>query len=192
MKVRTRIGLLLLGVVAIFVAGLAFLRLYDRLAFQRIAAAREEERRRSLESFLERWSEPLQTFVAYFTTWDRMVSALDQRDGAWIGSNVPESTLSTYRAHPVWAYCADEKLLFTRNLLYSEKINNVPLEAAALHQAMQDGKSCHFFAETPHGLMEIAGATVHPSADASRLTPGRGYLFAGRLWAKTDLQEISL
>lgn len=192
MKVRTRIGLLLLGVVATFVVGLAFLRLYDRHAFQRIAAAREEERRHSLENFLQRWSEPLQTFVAYFSEWDRMVAALDKRDSGWIETNVPESTLSTYHAHAVWAYCADEKLLFARNLLYSEKINSVPLEAAAFHQAMQDGKSCHFFAETPLGLMEIAGAAVHPSSAVSPLAAGRGYLFAGRLWAKTDLEEISL
>jgi signal transduction histidine kinase/CheY-like chemotaxis protein len=134
----------------------------------------------------------LQTFVAYFSAWDRMVSALDKRDSGWIEANVPESTLSTYRAHAIWAYCADEKLLFTRNLLYSEKINHVPLQAAALHQVLQDGKSCHFFAETPHGLMEIAGGAVHPSADASRLTPSRGYLFAGRLWARTDVEEMSL
>src|SRR3954463_15559794 len=150
MKVRTRIGLLLLGVVATFVAGLAFLRLYDRHAFQRISAAREEERRHSLESFLQRWSEPLQTFVSYFSAWDRMVAALEKRDSAWLEANLPESTLSTYRAHAVWAFCADEKLFFTRNLLYSEKINSVPLDAAALHRTLQDGKSCHFFAETPH------------------------------------------
>jgi sensor domain CHASE-containing protein len=65
MKVQTKITLLLLIVVAIFIAGLGAFRLYDRSKFARIAADREIERKQSFERFLEKDGEPLDTLARY-------------------------------------------------------------------------------------------------------------------------------
>jgi hypothetical protein len=44
---------------------------------------------------------------------------------------------------------------------------------------------------TSAGLMEIRGATIHPTTDPERQTPPQGYFFAGRLWNKDFLGELS-
>jgi hypothetical protein len=44
---------------------------------------------------------------------------------------------------------------------------------------------------TAGGLMEIYGATIHPTEDSARKTPPRGYLFAGRLWNDRFVGEMA-
>ncbi|MEY2560089.1 MAG: hypothetical protein QOG51_504, partial [Verrucomicrobiota bacterium] len=65
MKVQTKITLLLLVVVATFMAGLWAFRVYDRHKFARIAAERENERKQSFDAFLKKDGEPLQTLAEY-------------------------------------------------------------------------------------------------------------------------------
>jgi signal transduction histidine kinase/CheY-like chemotaxis protein len=192
MNVRTKLGLLLFAVVATFIAGLTGVKLYDGIQFRRVTAARAEERERSFDEFLHHWSEPLQIFVKYFGIWDDLVTAIERSDAKWAHTNMGESTLVSYRAHAVWAYKKDGTLAFTRNLLYSDSIPDVPLPAGMIPQLLDATGGCHFFAKTALGIMEIRGTTVRPSREAAAPAQPRGYFFAGRLWSNSELKEMSL
>src|SRR5688500_19459053 len=107
MKVRTKIALLLFLVVATFVAGLTAVKINDRQRFREVAAAREEERQRSVDELVRDWTEPLATFVKEFTTWDQMGEAIARVNPDWIGANLHDHTLNSYKAHVIWAYRPD-------------------------------------------------------------------------------------
>src|SRR5882762_1289798 len=117
MKVQTKITLLLLAVVAIFMAGLWAFRAVDQQKFRKITADRLVEAKRSFEAFLEKDGEPLETLADYDTNWDNMVQAIQTRNTKWLSENVSDETLVGYKAYAVWIYRPDTTLVYSRNAI---------------------------------------------------------------------------
>src|SRR2546423_14713470 len=85
MKVQTKITLLLVAVIAVFVAGLWAFRAYDQQKFREIRTSRLAEAKRSFDNFLRKDGEPLETLADYDTTWDDMVQAIQTPNTKWLG-----------------------------------------------------------------------------------------------------------
>ena len=191
MKVRTKLALLLLALIAIFLGGLIALKAYDRGTFEAATSARQEQLIRSFDKFLQRWSESLKIFTNDFSCRDDVVAATTSNGQAWAEANLAPDTLATYRADAVWGYGKDGARVFAKNNLYSDGLQDVPLPPGAMPQLLDQARTCHFFAWTELGLMEIRGATIHPSTDSARRTPPAGYLLAARLWNSEDVRDMS-
>jgi signal transduction histidine kinase/ActR/RegA family two-component response regulator len=192
MNVRTKIIVLLFMVVAVFVAGLIAIKWHDAREFRLINEERARERTASFEKFREHWSASLETLVNEFATTNDAVRALQQGDQEWAASDLNHDKLVSFRTHFVWLYDAEAALFFTRNVRYTDEISQVPIPPGAVAKLLQERRLTHYFAKTPLGIMEIQGASVHPSIDAARQLPAAGYLFAARLWTAEDLKEIAL
>ena len=192
MKVQTKIALLLIAVVATFLAGLWAFRAYDRTKFRRIAETRFQERNSSFEDFLKYYGQPLDTLVRDYTAWDQMVSAIAASDQTWFGENISDATLDGFHANAVWAFAPDGTLAYRRDNLNTAEFDRFPVPRESFAQVFAHSPFCHFFVETPQGLMEIRGGTVHASRDFARTTPPNGFFFAGRLWTKPTLREMSM
>src|SRR5258708_18277484 len=117
MKVQTKITLLLLAVIAIFVAGLWAFRTVDQQKFGQIRANRLIETKRSFEAFLAKDGEPLETLADYDTTWDSMVQAIQTRNIRWLEENVSNESLLGYKAYAAWIYTPERTLLYSRNAI---------------------------------------------------------------------------
>src|SRR5947207_402835 len=113
MKVQTKITLLLLAVVAVFVAGLWAFRAFDQQKFREIRTNRVVEAKRSFEAFLEKDGEPLVTLADYDTTWDDMVQAIQTQNTKWLSDNVSAETLLAYKAYAVWIFNRDATLIYS-------------------------------------------------------------------------------
>ncbi|MEI8345533.1 MAG: PAS domain S-box protein, partial [Candidatus Omnitrophota bacterium] len=61
----------------------------------------------------------------------------------------------------------------------------------SLPQLFARGPLVHFFTRCSEGIMEIRGATVHPSADLNRQSAALGYFFVGRVWTDRVAGELS-
>src|ERR1700704_4970836 len=118
MKVQTKITLLLLAVVAVFVAGLWGFRAFDQHKFREILTSPQAEAKRSFEAFLERDGEPLVTLADYDTTWDDMVQAIQTKNTKWLNENVSSETLLGYKAYAVWIFNRDATLVYSRNAIH--------------------------------------------------------------------------
>ncbi|MDD5019854.1 MAG: ATP-binding protein, partial [Candidatus Omnitrophica bacterium] len=70
-------------------------------------------------------------------------------------------------------------------------LKDFPLSGEAVRDIFLKKRLCYFFVNTEAGLMEIRGATIHPTADNDRQTPPQGYFFAGRLWNKGYTDELA-
>ena len=206
MKVQTKITLLLLAVVAVFMAGLWGFRAFDQKKFREIRTDRLVEAKRAFDAFLVKDGEPLETLVDYDTTWDTMVQAIQTNNQKWLSENVSNETLSAYKAYAVWIYSPDTTLIYSRNALpldaeqdksAVERQNNtkpadLPLPHEAFEKLFAAHSAAHFFIRVAGDLMEIRGATVHGSKDYARQTPQQGFFFVGRLWNGPPLEEMSL
>ena len=192
MKVQTKITLLLVVVVATFLAGLWAFRAYDKLKFRHSAEERFQERNHSFEDFLKYHGQPLDTLVRDFTAWDQMVSAIAANDQSWFEENVSDATLDSFHANAAWVFSTDGKIAYERNNLNTAEFAQIPVPVEAFTEMFAGGPLCHFFAKTAQGIMEIRGGTVHASRDFARATPAGGFFFAGRLWSKPTLDEMSM
>ena len=117
MKVQTKITLLLLLVVVVFVAGLWVFRAVDQEKFRAIRADRLIEAKQSFEAFLVKDGEPLVTLADYDTTWDNMVQAIQTRNVKWLNENVSSETLLGYKAYAVWIFNREAALVYSRNAI---------------------------------------------------------------------------
>ncbi|HVF73082.1 MAG TPA: ATP-binding protein [Chthoniobacterales bacterium] len=191
MKVQTKITLLLLAVVATFMAGLWAFRVYDRHKFARVAADRENERRQSFDAFLKKDGEPLKTLAEYDAYWDDMVQAVATKNQRWFEEFVNDTSLMGYKANAVWIYAPDGQLVYTKDS-NNERPPDLPVPATGFPTIFQAEPFAHFFVRIADDVVEIRGATIHGSKDLGRQTPLKGYFFVGRLWNQPALDEMSL
>ncbi len=192
MKVRTKILLLLGLVTGLFGVAFGWLKEIDRREFRRTAETRMRERNQAFDQFLLHWGEPLAIFASDYSCEDAMVRAIAAGDRKWAEGALSENTLTSYRAHVVWLYRPDRTLVFSQNHLYSSALQEVPLPRPAFDSLFNAQPLPHFFVQTEAGLLEVRGATVHPSRDSGRASAPQGFFFAARIWSQEDLKEMSL
>jgi signal transduction histidine kinase/ActR/RegA family two-component response regulator len=192
MKVQTKITLLLVLVVATFLAGLAAFRAYDSAKFRRIADERFQERNRSFDEFLRHHGASLKTFAVEHSTWDRMVEAIGTDDRAWFEETLTKSALDSFRANAVWVYRADGSRAHHYNTLNTDGLLNAPVAREALGPMFAKQTFPHFFVKIDQGVMEMRAATIHQSNDYERRRPPSGFLFVGRLWSKPELSDMAM
>ncbi|MBA3273421.1 MAG: hypothetical protein H0T11_06060, partial [Chthoniobacterales bacterium] len=192
MKVQTKITILLVLVVATFLVGLWAFRAYDQRKFRRIAEERYNERSDSFQQFLDHHGRPLQAMVDDYTCLDDLVHAISDRDTEWLSRDISIEKVDSFHANAVWVYSVDGKRLYGVDNLSSDGLSDVPIPHDAFTRLFAKQPLVHFFAKVPHGIMEIRGGTVHPSADFDRQPEPRGYFFAGKLWNQPSLQEMAM
>jgi signal transduction histidine kinase len=191
MKVQTKITLLLLVVVAIFMAGLWAFRIYDRQKFARISEEREKERKQSFEAFLEKDGESLEVLARYYAYWDQMVKAIATNDQEWFQKHINDMTLVGYKANAAWIFDPDARPLYSKDSSDATP-PSLPLPKEVITKLFATEPLAHFFVRIADDYYEVRGATVHESDEEGRNTPQRGFLFAARLWNQPALDEKSL
>jgi signal transduction histidine kinase len=204
MKVQSKITLLLLVVVATFMAGLWAFRVYDRHKFARIAADRQNERTQSFDAFLKKDGESLKTLAEYDAYWDEMVDAVAAKNQGWFEKFVNDTSLMGYKANAVWIYGPDAQLVYSKDgesktppelPVAADNFRTIfrtSLKAPASPEVIPAEPFAHFFVKIASDVVEIRGATIHGSKDLGRQTPLKGYFFVGRLWNQPALDEMSI
>jgi len=192
MKIQTKTLLLLLALISIFLGGLwAFKSAEDR-RYKQIAQARAIERNAMFDDFIQVRGDNLSALVEDSTVWDEFVNAFRTNDRAWAEKHFTDETLATYQANAIWAYKPDRTLFFSRNNRYAKDLNQLPASPEVFTRLFEKQRTCHFYLQIPQGLIEIRGATVHPSNDRFRETTPQGYFFAAHIWINEDIRRMSL
>lgn len=190
MKIRTKMALLLILYVGIFVT---LIVLYKSIEDRRLSAIFQEESKSRIESIrhiLDITEKPLETFAYDYTIWDEMVTFIATRDRAWAQINIDVS-LKTYNVNAIWVCSADGSIVYSTDNADGALKSALPLSGDELRRLFAVSRFCHFFIATPRGPMEIRGATVHASTDNARKTEPVGIFFAGRLWDEGYLRKLS-
>ena len=191
MKVQTKILLLLVLVVVVFIGGLIAVRFNTEHGLRSLADQRAEERSRIFDQFLADRGDQLAAIVDDSTNWDDLVRALRSNDTTWAEKNLGLEVLAIKDFNALWIFRPDLTLWHSQNNRYAQSLNNAPLPPAALERLVAARDVSHFFLPTPEGWMELRGATIHPSRDRFRETAPQGYYLAGRFWIDENIRRMS-
>lgn len=126
-------------------------------------------------------SEPYKRVLEENTLWDDMVKFIGTKDKQWASDNI-NTMLDVHHANCVWIYNAQEEVVHSIQNLNDSKLNKIPKVENSISVLFKDTKFPHFFEVTKEGLMEIYGASIHPTNDFERKTSPTGYFFVGILW----------
>lgn len=181
MRFETRfIGLLLLlGLV--FTAGLTFLHLSERERLNSVEQESESEKTVLLRRIVQLKGDQIQSFVRDYSYWDDLVNFVRTRDPIWARLNL-EASIQDFKLDAIWVLDPQMNQIYGCAEKTPQLLNDLPLHHPNLRSLAREHLGEARFIPTRLGLMEIHGASIHPTADADRKTEPAGFLFAGRLW----------
>jgi len=190
MKIRTKLALLVVSLSAVFLAVLLVWRHSEKNRAELLLRDREREKSGFFDKIVALRGASLQMLAYDYTFWDEMVRFVSTGDRTWAVQNI-DASLSTYRANASWVYDTSGRLVYFTTDLPDTSARQMPLPPGVFRTFFAREHFAHFFLPVPAGLLEIRGATIHPSSDEARKTPARGYFFAGRLWGLDYLEELA-
>jgi len=190
MKVRTKLILLLSLLVFVLVTVFIFSWYVERKTLVLIFEKETDEKKDVFNKLIMLKGQSLETLVYDYTYWDEMVNFIVKEDKGWAEEMIDDNTLSNFSANSIWVCRLDTSLIYSISNLNDTRLQEMALPNEAFSRLFRE-RFCHFFLNTPKGLMEIRGATVHTTVDAERRNLPRGYFFAGRLWNNDYIAELS-
>jgi len=191
MKIRFRLILFLLFLTLIFLILFIFYGIYEQKRITSLSNAVQLEKEFVFDRILEIQGKSLKTFSYDYSYWDDMVKFVTSPDKKWAAEHIDVS-LDTYAANAAWVYNLDWQLVYSvNNLKQDDLLKELPIPKDAFGSLFKHLPSCHFFVNTPAGLMEFWGATIQSSVDLQRKELAKGYFFTSRLWGQSYINELS-
>ncbi|SHL49262.1 Signal transduction histidine kinase [Flavobacterium flevense] len=123
-------------------------------------------------------SKPILTALNNDTNWDEFVNFIATRDKSWYEETI-SNELEIYGADYLGVYDQDKQFIMRTPTPVIKTLDFVPESAMAYLDNVRVGK---FYLQIPEGVVEITGATIHPSDDPFKnKSEPSGYFFAVRL-----------
>jgi len=191
MKIQTKLFFLVFLIVATFAVSLIlYMGIEGNIAVS-LFSNEVQDKKSAFDKDLELKGKAIESLVYDYTDSDEMVNFIATDNKDWAKHNIDARLLFNFDTNAIWIYGPDSSLLYSVSNLGYDESKERPLPKEAFDTLFMQKGLCHFFIDTPKGLMEIRGATVHPSTDMARKTPAQGYFFAGRLWDKDYIKHLS-
>lgn len=192
MKIKNKLIILLSFVIFLLFTAFIVSRNFEKRTLVILFEKEAVEKERIFDKLILLKGKSLETLAFDYTYWDEMVTFIQTPDMEWAKSNL-DTCLTTYDTNAVWVYKTDLSPVYSKNNLDDISLKEIPIIKEAITRKLftNGNRFCHFFVETKEGLMEVRGATVHPSHDAQRNTPPQGYFFTGRIWNQKFIFELS-
>ena len=125
------------------------------------------------------------------TFWDELVNFTKKKDEKWYNKYIL-SEFESYEVDYIGIYGLNQKII---NKTTSAKIKSFDFIPKAMMTSLYESKLKRFYVKIPEGIVEVFGATIHPSNDPKKYkTKPSGYFFMARLLDKsffTSLGNIS-
>ncbi|TVZ28062.1 signal transduction histidine kinase [Gillisia sp. Hel_I_86] len=132
-------------------------------------------------------SEPLLSTIMDYTFWDDFVDFFNNPDAEWFDGSVA-TVIDFYDIDYVAVYNLDKELIRSQSTSNIASENYIPPSVFPL---INKNRFLKFFILLPEGVMEVMGATVHPSNDPEKTkTEPSGYFVISRLLDKEYLKNL--
>lgn len=134
-------------------------------------------------------SNQLTQLVEDFTIWDDLIENIINPDQNWATDNIGTSVVS-FKLYSIDIYNLNLTGIYQfgngLTLSYPETENR-----NRILQLIKSQGSVHFFKNTPSGIVEVVGSTIHPTDDTAHKTPAAGIFILTKLWDAEYLEELS-
>ncbi|MBX9806980.1 MAG: response regulator [Flavobacteriaceae bacterium] len=136
-------------------------------------------------------SKTLVATIVDITFWDDLEMFTKAKDENWYNTYVA-SQFETYEADYLGVYGIDNKFIIKTSNSKIKTDRFIPIQVMA---QLYQSKLIRFYMQIPEGIIEVFGATIHPSNDPKKnKTKPSGYFFMARLLDKNycnNLNKIS-
>jgi|GEM_PF-6171323 len=186
---RSKILVLISAFAVLMLAGFYLVRHFEQKSILLLLENQRMEHGRLFGEMIRFKSKSQENMVFDYTYWDEMVAFVQTTDDRFARENL-EPALSTYGSDAIWVLRTDFTVRYHTVRVDTLKFAGFPVPLQVVKRLAGVGPFFHFFINSQYGLMEINGASIHPSNDIARKSPAQGYLLAGRLWNQAYLKEI--
>jgi PAS domain S-box-containing protein len=181
MKLTTKINLYIIVVCIVIIVAVKY-QTDKQKEFVELYITRMVEQKEVLfNTVMDLRGEPYKRVLEENSLWDELIKFIDKHDNKWAKENI-NTMLDVHRANAVWIFNNKNEVVYSVNNSKDSGSENFSIQYSYVPDLFKETKFPHFFAVTKNGLMEIFGASVHPTNDFERSTPPSGYFFVGKLW----------
>lgn len=189
-RLQIRIIFILLGIIAVFIAGFYFISKWEKNNLTRAVRDFELQQRNMLHSVITLQASSTQSMALDFSLWDEMVKFTETRDTSWARLNLKNS-LQNYMSNHIWVFSPAFDLLYYAGNDSKSEIRDVLPDKNHLADITKESRFLHFFYKTRVGLVEIYGSPIQPMADTQRQSEPKGWFFTGKTWSNNLLKEMA-
>lgn len=154
-----------------------------------ILSESREQKRAQMNTLAPLLATSGRTLASDYSVWDDMVSYIKKPNTDFARINLDVS-LNSFKVNVVWVYSAGGNLVYSVSNLPQNSPQKIEIPRGAL-EIISRQRIYSFYLDTPHGVLEVHGATVHPSTDDARETPPQGFWLTGKLLDSAYLQSFS-
>lgn len=129
------------------------------------------------------------TLTHDYTYWDEMIGFIRDPDYDWAKDNI-RNIIEAYRGNAVWVFDLSGHRIYSAADPVREDILDASLLSPGRMEELLERNMIRFYMRTSAGVMDVNGATVHPTSDPDRLTPPQGFFFIGKLLDSTFIREV--
>ncbi|WP_395049570.1 ATP-binding protein [Flavobacterium sp.] len=186
-KTYPKILFLFLSSSVFFIILYSALYFYTRKVEKQVYTASNEQFYSEVKSFLILDSKPITVAINNDTNWDEFVNFIKTRDAKWFNETIGNEQ-EIYKVDYLGAYDQDGKFIIRKASPKIKSIDFVPKQA--MINLNKSGLS-RFYMKIPEGIVEVIGASIHPSNDPFKnKTKTSGYFFVARLLDKNFLLNL--
>lgn len=173
-----------------FILLLIFIYYYTVRQEKEVYETALEQFNKEAHSLLALNSSPQNSSIQDMTYWDELVEFIDTKSEKWFNESI-RSTLALNKVDYIAIYDLKADFITEASTSKIKSVDFIPKEV--MHK-LYKSKFTKFYMKRPEGIVEVFGATIHPSNDPLRKSKPRGYFFMARVLDKNyfnNLEKIS-
>lgn len=148
-----------------------------------------EQKKRLFEVVANLRSANIKNLCDDYSLWDEMVDFTKTCDETW-GEEIISTSLPTYKVDYTWTYNIKDSLIHESCSSDTIVTPTLHFNKATISTFFAGNRSMHFFYMHKNMLIEIYGASIHPTTDRKREVVPAGYFFVGKNWDLAYLKEL--
>lgn len=179
---------LILGTSLLFFLLYLSLYVYTEQQEKLVYKTTSDQFNKEVNALVELNSKSQETTIVDLTFWDALVDYIKTKDEDWYTKHITNEFGNYADIDYVGIYDIQNQLV---NKTASEKITTVNFIPKGVFPKLYKSKYIRFYMRVPEGIVEVFGATIHPSDDPKKdkYNPS-GYLFLVRLLDKNYIQYL--
>lgn len=160
---------------------------YTKKAEEEVYKTSTEQFTTEVNKLLVLDSKPISVAINNDSNWDEFVDFIQSKDVNWYNDNVANE-LNIYNVDYLGVYDVDANFVIHTASSKIKSIDFIPKIAMA--KLKEEGLN-KFYLKIPEGIVEVFGASIHPSHDAFKnKTLSKGYFFVVRLIDSSFLKNL--
>jgi len=124
-----------------------------------------------------------------YTYWDEMITFISHPDYGWAADNI-HNIIDAYHANAIWIFSLNGTEVYATAEPEQGDIIHFNILTPFIKSRLLNEGLIQFYIRTSAGLMDVNGATVHPTSDPLRKTPPRGFMFVGKLLDTAFISQL--